>query len=572
MTATRKTALIIGGYGNFGGRIAEILSDDAGLTLLIAGRSIATAEGFCNELQSRAILQPTLFDRDGDLESQLRQASPDIVVDASGPFQVYGDDPYRLVKAALALGVNYIDLADSSDFIEGISQFNDVARTRGIFMLSGASTCPSLTTAVVRSLSGDMTHLDSVSAGIAPSPHTILGKSVIKAIASYAGKPIHILEHGKNTTKFALTESRTVTIAPPGHIPLSPLKFSLVDVPDLKLLPRLWTGLKSVWMGAGPSPVLLHRILNGMAWAIRLKLLPSLSPFTNTIHWASSTFRWGQHRGGMFVNVEGRDSAGQTITRSWHAIADGNDGPYIPAMASAAIIRRCMDGYPPSHGARASTQELELADYESFFVRYAIYAGIRDKQDSTAPLYKRILSTAWGNLPNRIQEMHNLTNVTIAEGTATVHRGEALFARLVALVFGFPKSGSDVPVTVCFRKDGEREVWTRQFGTAAFSSTQEEGRGRFAQLLCERFGPFAIGLALHQDDDKLRLIVRGWSIFGIPLPSALAPRGNTYENVVNDRFGFHVEIDHPMTGLIVRYQGSLTPRPGVPPRKPVAST
>jgi hypothetical protein len=33
---------------------------------------------------------PLAFDRDGDVEAQLRQISPDIVVDATGPFQLYG--------------------------------------------------------------------------------------------------------------------------------------------------------------------------------------------------------------------------------------------------------------------------------------------------------------------------------------------------------------------------------------------------------------------------------------------------------------------------------------------------
>lgn len=39
--------LIVGGYGTFGGRLVELLEDDARLTLLIAGRSIARAREFC---------------------------------------------------------------------------------------------------------------------------------------------------------------------------------------------------------------------------------------------------------------------------------------------------------------------------------------------------------------------------------------------------------------------------------------------------------------------------------------------------------------------------------------------
>src|SRR5262245_45206213 len=100
------TVLIVGGYGMFGGRLARLLSDCAGLTLLIGGRSLERAEQFCSrELACRtavgATLRPVCFDRNGSVEEQVRALAPDIVVDASGPFQAYGRAPYRLVEACI---------------------------------------------------------------------------------------------------------------------------------------------------------------------------------------------------------------------------------------------------------------------------------------------------------------------------------------------------------------------------------------------------------------------------------------------------------------------------------------
>ncbi|CAM5773035.1 hypothetical protein LMIY3S_04043 [Labrys miyagiensis] len=37
------------------------------------------------------------------------------------------------------------------------------------------------------------------------------------------------------------------------------------------------------------------------------------------------------------------------------------------------------------------------------------------------------------------------------------------------------------------------------------------------------------------------------------------PGGNSFESEEEGRFHFHVEIDHPLLGLIVRYQGWLIP-------------
>ena len=110
--------LILGGYGTFGGRLAQLLADEPRLTLIIAGRARDKAEAFCARLGASAQLEALAFDRDGDVERALAAAKPDIVVDASGPFQNYAGDPYRLVRACLALGIDYLDLADGSDFVD----------------------------------------------------------------------------------------------------------------------------------------------------------------------------------------------------------------------------------------------------------------------------------------------------------------------------------------------------------------------------------------------------------------------------------------------------------------------
>jgi len=56
----------------------------------------------------------------------------------------------------------------------------------------------------------------------------------------------------------------------------------------------------------------------------------------------------------------------------------------------------------------------------------------------------------------------------------------------------------------------------------------------------------------------LHFLLPGRSVPVVPL--SLAPRSNTYEHVENGRFRFHVEISHPLTGLIVRYRGWLVPQ------------
>ena len=45
--------LIIGGYGAFGGRLAELLADRQDLSIFIGGRTLRKAERFCEDLSGR---------------------------------------------------------------------------------------------------------------------------------------------------------------------------------------------------------------------------------------------------------------------------------------------------------------------------------------------------------------------------------------------------------------------------------------------------------------------------------------------------------------------------------------
>ena len=552
------SVLIVGGYGTFGGRIVELLENEPRLTLMVAGRSRERAEAYCKARnKAKARLVPTVVDRSGDLAAQLAPLRPDILVDASGPFQTYGQDPYRVVSACIAHGINYLDLADGSDFVEGVHALDELARAAGVYVLSGVSSFPVLTAAVVRRLCRDMARVDAIRAGIAPSPHAGVGGNVIRAIASYAGQRTPLRHQGKAAVGHPFTEHMRFTIAPPGHLPLRTTMFSLVDVPDLRALAHLWPEASDIWMGAGPIPEVLHRALVALAWLVRLRLVSSLLPLAPLMHFASNRLCWGEHRGGMFVEVEGRAASGKPIKRSWHLLAEGDDGPLIPSMAVEALVRKALDRRIPPPGARAASRDLELDDYEELFARRTIHTGVREGALDASPLYARLLGSAWHGLPPEIRDMHHVAGTTSAQGRASVKRGTGLLARLAAAIVGFPKAVEDTPVSVRFDVSDAQETWTRRFGHESFSSRQFAGRGRSERLLCERFGPLVFAMALVADGPRLRLVLRRWSAFGMPLPMWLCPRSQSSETVADGRFRFHVEIDHPITGLIVRYRGWL---------------
>ena len=282
--------LILGGYGVFGARLARLIAGSPGLRLLIAGRSAQKAADLCAELPNS---EPARFDRAQPVHPQLAALAPDLVIDAMGPFQDYGSDPYAIVTAALALGVDYMDFADGTEFVRGVAQFDGEAKAKGRFVLSGVSSFPVLTAAVMRHLSKDM-GVETVTGGIAPSPYAGVGLNVIRAVSAYGGKPVALVRDGRAATGWGLIDARRYVVAPPGRLPLDPVRFTLVDVPDLQFLPMEWPDLKSVWMGAGPVPPILHRGLNLLARLVRWRILPSLAPFAPVFHWAVNRLRWGR--------------------------------------------------------------------------------------------------------------------------------------------------------------------------------------------------------------------------------------------------------------------------------------
>lgn len=547
--------LILGGYGVFGGRLADLLGDLPALELLICGRNLERAEAFCAAYCGEARLRPLRLDR-SDIAAALAAERPDLVVDASGPFQDYGEWRYGVIEACIAAGVDYLDFADAADFVFGVPQFDAAAKAAGVFVRSGVSSFPVLTAAVLREMAKTM---DVVVAqgGIAPSPYAGIGLNVMRAVVGYAGAPVKLLSGGQASHGIGLAESMRFTVAVPGRLPLRNIHFSLVDVPDLQVLPPEYPAMTDIWMGAGPVPEVLHRILNLLAKARASLRLPSLEPLSPLFYRVLNLMKFGEHRGGMFVAARGV-SEGRQREQSWHLLAEGDDGPYIPSMAVEGLIRKLLKGERPAPGARAAIRALELSDYAELFAGRAIYMGFRE-EGGTGPIYRELLGSAFEVLPSQVRALHDSKAARRWSGQADVLCGRNPIARLIGAVFGFPPSGSQVPVTVTFTPEAGGERWTRDFAGKRFSSLQLRGEGRNCYLLVERFGAFAFAMALVVDGERLRLVPRRWTLLGVPMPTFLLPCGESFETERDGKFCFDVEIGLPIVGLLAAYRGTLQP-------------
>ena len=185
--------LVIGGYGNF--RRLHFLADEPDMKVIVAGRSLERAQSFCATITDSANpVESAVLDIARDFASALRDIAPDIVIHTSGPFQ---NQAYNVAGTCIAQGCHYIDLADGREFVCNIGQLNSHAARQGVTVISGASSVPCLTAALVDRYGPEFAALDSLDYGIATAQQTNRGLATTAAILTYVGKPFETRINGE---------------------------------------------------------------------------------------------------------------------------------------------------------------------------------------------------------------------------------------------------------------------------------------------------------------------------------------------------------------------------------------
>ena len=133
---------------------------------------------------------------------------------------------------------------------------------------------------------------------------------------------------------------------------LKPRWFSACDIPDLGLFPARYPEVRTVAFHAGLELGFLHLSLWALSWPVRWGLLPRLTAFRNLLQpLANVTARLGSDRGGMFVELTGRHGNGTPQRLIWELTARSGDGPYIPTIAAALLVKKLKSGTLSATGA-----------------------------------------------------------------------------------------------------------------------------------------------------------------------------------------------------------------------------
>jgi saccharopine dehydrogenase-like NADP-dependent oxidoreductase len=363
--------LVLGGYGNFGARICRALAGDPSVQLLIGGRDVIRAKALASELGHQT--QPVAIDHAAESFSRtLRQLGVELLVHTAGPFQ---EQSYGVARAAGAAGVHYIDLADGRRFVCDFPAAMDAAfKAAGRSAISGASTVPALSSAVVDHLCEGWQRIDSIDTCIAPAQTAPRGEATMAAVLSYCGESIRVWEDGRWQPRCGWAKPQRVTFAR-----LRDRLGALCDIPDLELFPEHYGVTRSVMFRAAVEVGLAQRAFALLAGLRAVGLIKRPARFAGFLNRAARVLDFmGSSLGGMVVRVEGIDASGTLSRRSWHITAGDDHGPEIPCMAAILLVRRIVRGQVLRIGASTCVGLLKLADFEPEFARWGMVTEILD--------------------------------------------------------------------------------------------------------------------------------------------------------------------------------------------------
>ena len=346
--------LIIGGYGNFGSFIARRLSRDPALEIVIAGRSLEKARALASMLDNATAVRLDVSD---DLVPTLRRIAPDVVIHTSGPFQTQG---YCVAEACIEMGCHYIDLADGRDFVANISSLDTAAKERGVSVVSGASSVPCLTSALIDHYRPGFQTLTELDYGITTAQQTNRGLATTAAILTYVGRPFTTLRGGREVRTFGWQGLRRRRYRDLGWRWLGDC-----DVPDLSLFPVRYPELQSIRFSAGLEVPLLHFGLWGLSWAVRGGLIRHLNRLAPLLLGASRWFDGlGSADSGFHMLLSGTGVDGEPMSVTFELVARSGDGPYIPCVPAILMARKlASEDHAVAAGAAPCVGLISLDEY-----------------------------------------------------------------------------------------------------------------------------------------------------------------------------------------------------------------
>lgn len=279
-----------------------------------------------------------------------------MVIHTVGPFQ---GQTYEVAEACIRNGCHYVDLADGRAFVAGIEALDGSAREADVLVVSGASSVPCLTAAIVDEAVPRFSSIERIDYGITAAQQTNRGLATASSVLSYVGEPFTTLRDGAPKTVYGWQGLHAER-----YPELGLRLFGNCDIPDLELFPIRYPSLRTIRFSAGHEIKLLHLGMWLLSWGVRIGLLPPLERYSGRLlKWSFLFDPLGSSRSGfhLFLHGIGRDER-ERIER-FYIIARQGHGPYIPCMPAILLAKRLARDELPQRGARPCLDLISLGEF-----------------------------------------------------------------------------------------------------------------------------------------------------------------------------------------------------------------
>jgi short subunit dehydrogenase-like uncharacterized protein len=301
-----RRIVVVGAHGFFGAALLRRLRADGAEPLVAARRGPAD---ICVDVEDLSSIRAALH-------------QDDVVVDAAGPF--HARTPC-LAHAAMEIGFDLLDLADSLEYVRGILALRDRIERSGIRVLTACSSVSTVSATLVK-LSG--VEPVRVAVLLAPATRYTASSGTAAALAHSLGRPVQVFRHGRLTGVIGWREARTIQMP----APVGCVRMHLIETVDALTLPAIYPQVQRVdmWVSSRSRLLDLWFFVAARAASVRAAVVLTRAYGVRIARLVGAT------SGAFGVEIE--DAHGTVLRHGFTASRES----YVTAVAPAALVARAI--------------------------------------------------------------------------------------------------------------------------------------------------------------------------------------------------------------------------------------
>lgn len=302
-----RRIVVLGGLGFFGATAVERLRAEGARPLTAARRAGADLR---LDVEDGASLRAAL--RPGD-----------VVLDTVGPFQ---DRTTALAEAALEVGFDLIDIADSRAYVAKLYALRARFAQRGVRLLTACSSVSAVSAALVRH--SGVSDPVRVTGFLAPATQSAANPGSGGSLLRSVGRPVQVLRDGQVVTRTGWRDTRTLLMPPP----IGRMRGRLYESADGITLPSVWPSLRTVDFYVDSRVFGLNPLLD-----LAARWRPMHALLTRFLRPGLALSRWlGSATGCLAYEIEA--AAGPVVRLALIGAHHGHYTPIAPAVLAALAL------------------------------------------------------------------------------------------------------------------------------------------------------------------------------------------------------------------------------------------